>query len=374
MMPTVTGESIAEIGRRFRQTAAARDAFLGGMDDARLAEKITCTSKRWGTANFSFGDMMLHVCNHGAHHRAQAINMLRHLGVAPAKPPLDYIFMKMEPAMAAAPALDGGTLRAYYAYADWARARVYAVAAKLSDEQLDRPFEIGMGCVRATLGHLRDAEQWWLVNWTRSPDHGFPAVDPRASITELSRRFDHTAAERNELLNHSTDDDLQRIVTAKPRPDVTRTFPLGVTMLQLCFHGTHHRAQEHAWLVLLEGLAGLAMGVAVFLWTRTAEALVIRVIGVWALTTGMLEVFAFLRLRRDMPSEVFVGVAGAASVLLGAILLLAPTVGTFFLIAMLGSYALVFGASMLAQGLRLRRALRDSGHGGHGPEPWPHVV
>ena len=210
------GESIAEIGRRFRQTAAARDAFLGGMDDARLAEKITCTSKRWGTANFSFGDMMLHVCNHGAHHRAQAINMLRHLGVAPAKPPLDYIFMKMEPAMAAAPALDGGTLRAYYAYADWARARVYAVAAKLSDEQLDRPFEIGMGCVRATLGHLRDAEQWWLVNWTRSPDHGFPAVDPRASITELSRRFDHTAAERNELLNHSTDDDLQRLVTAKP--------------------------------------------------------------------------------------------------------------------------------------------------------------
>ncbi|MCC6360105.1 MAG: hypothetical protein IT450_15280, partial [Phycisphaerales bacterium] len=30
---------------------------------------------------------------------------------------------------------------------------------------------------------------------------------------------------------------------AIPRPDVERVFPLGVTMLQLCCHGTHHRAQ-----------------------------------------------------------------------------------------------------------------------------------
>lgn len=138
--------------------------------------------------------------------------------------------------------------------------------------------------------------------------------------------------------------------------------------------GTRHRAQEHAWLVLLEGLAGLAMGLAVFFWTRTAEALVIRGIGLWALATGLLEVFAFVRLRRDLPSEVFVGIAGAASMLLGAILLLAPTAGTVLLMTLLGSYALVFGASMLAQGLRLRRTLRDSEHGGHGSEPWPHVV
>ena len=40
-----------------------------------------------------------------------------------------------------------------------------------------------------------------------------------------------------------TDANLQRIVTATPRPNVHRSFPLGVTMLQLCCHGTHHRAQ-----------------------------------------------------------------------------------------------------------------------------------
>ena len=123
------GEPIAEIGRRFRETVAVRDEFLGELNDARLEETITCSSKRWGTANFSFGDMMLHVCNHGAHHRAQAVNMLRHLGVPPPPPGIDYIFMKLAEATAAPPALDVCTLRTYYAYADWARARVHAVAA-----------------------------------------------------------------------------------------------------------------------------------------------------------------------------------------------------------------------------------------------------
>lgn len=138
--------------------------------------------------------------------------------------------------------------------------------------------------------------------------------------------------------------------------------------------GTRHRAHQHAWVVVLEGVAGFVLGLGVFLWTRTAEGLVIRIIGVWAIATGILEVFAFSRLRRDVPTEVLLGVAGAASILLGSTLLLAPTVGTIFVMAALGSYALVFGTSMLVQGLRLRRALRGSEHHGQGSEPWPHAV
>jgi uncharacterized membrane protein HdeD (DUF308 family) len=138
--------------------------------------------------------------------------------------------------------------------------------------------------------------------------------------------------------------------------------------------GTRHRAQEHAWVVLAEGLAGLGVGLAVFVWTRTAAALVIRVIGIWAVMTGILEVFAFLRLRRDLPGEVLLGVAGAASILLGGALLFAQTARATLIVALLGSYALVFGASMLVQGLRLRRSLPDAEHGPHGSKPWSHFV
>jgi uncharacterized damage-inducible protein DinB len=194
------------------------------------------------------GDLMLHVCNHGMHHRAQAINMLKRVGGEPIKPGLDYVFFKLEQPgggtpSAAATALDIETVRAYYRYADWARDCVHEAAAELDDAALDREFPIGIGTLRKTLLHIRFAEQWWLENWTHGPGRPFPELDETTSIAELVRLFDETARERNTLLEGLDDAGLARTVEAVPRPGVHRAFPLGVTMLQLCCHGTHHRAQ-----------------------------------------------------------------------------------------------------------------------------------
>lgn len=41
------------------------------------------------THTTTLGDVLLHVCVQGVHHRAQALNMLRHLGAE--VPALDYI-------------------------------------------------------------------------------------------------------------------------------------------------------------------------------------------------------------------------------------------------------------------------------------------
>ena len=53
-----------------------------------------------------------------------------------------------------------------------------------------------------------------------------------------------------------SDDGLQREVKAQPRPDYFASFPIGQTMLQLCNHGTHHRAQA---LNMLRHLGAPAM-------------------------------------------------------------------------------------------------------------------
>lgn len=186
---------------------------------------------------------MLHVCNHGSHHRAQAVNMLRRVGVTPPKPGIDYIFMRLERAGDPAPMLDLDSLRCYFAYSDWARDRVHRAAASLSNEQLDRPFEMGVGTLRATLLHIRFAEQWWLENWTLGPGRPFPELTGTTSVAELDALFAQTQAARQKYFGGLSDADLRQSVSAVPRPGVTRTFPLGVTMLQICHHGTHHRAQ-----------------------------------------------------------------------------------------------------------------------------------
>jgi uncharacterized damage-inducible protein DinB len=225
--------------RAHRALAPERNADVAALD---LHRPCTYTNPQGRTYTFALQDVLLHVCNHGVHHRAQAVNMLRHLGQPVPKPGLDYIFMRLDDPTPR-PAPDVTTVRAYYAYADWARNQVHAAAQTLTDEQLDRPFDLGVGSLRATLLHIAVAEQWWLDNWTSDPGHLFPPFDERVPIAEITRRFDQTVAQRNALLAPMTDAGLQRIVTATPRPGVQRSFPLGVTMLQLCCHGTHHRAQ-----------------------------------------------------------------------------------------------------------------------------------
>jgi uncharacterized damage-inducible protein DinB len=228
----------AEFDRAHRALVPERSADVANLD---FSQTCTYTNPQGRTYTFALGDVLLHVCNHGIHHRAQAVNMLRRLGQPPLAPGLDYIFMRLDDPVP--PALDVPTLRAYHIYSDWARNRLHEVARPLTDDQLDRPFDLGVGSLRATLLHIAQAEQWWLDNWTQGSGHLFPPFDERVPVTEITRRFDQTIARRNQMLASITDADLQRIVTATPRPNVQRVFPLGVTMLQLCVHGTHHRAQ-----------------------------------------------------------------------------------------------------------------------------------
>jgi uncharacterized damage-inducible protein DinB len=243
-----TGVSMPQLRQEMTEAAVERNALLERICDADLQKGITYTNLRGQTYTYQLGQMMLHVCNHGVHHRAQVLNMMKQIGAELPKPGLDYIFMKLaQPGggteSSTPPELDVDTLRTYYGFADWARDRTHEVARGLGDEQLDRPFEIGVGSLRVTLAHIRFAEEWWYQNWTLGPGQPFPEAPVDIPIAEVERLFADTAARRTSYLSKLTDAELARPVTAMPRPNVTRVFPLGVTMLQIVCHGTHHRAQ-----------------------------------------------------------------------------------------------------------------------------------
>ena len=54
------------------------------------------------------------------------------------------------------------TLRALFVHNDWARDTLLALADPLTNEQLDRPFKMGLESLRYTLEHLWVAERIWL--------------------------------------------------------------------------------------------------------------------------------------------------------------------------------------------------------------------
>jgi hypothetical protein len=260
------GLPLAALLDRAKSTAAERDDFLAKQADADLAKPLTFTNIKGETYSLALGGQMMHVTNHGIHHRAQILNMVRRAG--PGAPPLpqrglDYIFFRLE--KPASPPLDFETIRSYQDYSDWATCKLLYIASKLSDGQIDRKFEMGLGSIRDTFSHLRDAENWWYWNWTEGPGRAFPETRERTPIAELSRQLDEAWSKRDRFVDSLTEADVQRTIHAQPRPDRRVSFPLGVTMVQLCGHATHHRAQI---LNMLRHVGAETPGLDLVLWLR----------------------------------------------------------------------------------------------------------
>jgi uncharacterized membrane protein HdeD (DUF308 family) len=111
------------------------------------------------------------------------------------------------------------------------------------------------------------------------------------------------------------------------------------------------RGRDAVWYVL-DGILGIAVGLATFFFPGiTAQALVF-LIGVWAILTGIFEVIAGFELpvKRDW----LLVIAGIASIVFGVLVFANPIGGAVAITWLIGIYALVFGGSMIVFGIRLR--------------------
>jgi uncharacterized membrane protein HdeD (DUF308 family) len=119
--------------------------------------------------------------------------------------------------------------------------------------------------------------------------------------------------------------------------------------------GWRTRGQDRSWwLELVEGLIGVAAGaVALALPEFAAQALVL-IIGAWSILTGIIEIVLAIRLRRVARGEIWMALAGVASILFGALLLVFPAAGALSLVWLIGAFAVAFGVFEIGLGWRLR--------------------
>jgi uncharacterized membrane protein HdeD (DUF308 family) len=120
------------------------------------------------------------------------------------------------------------------------------------------------------------------------------------------------------------------------------------------------------WLEILEGVIGVAAGIIALVLPGFAAEILLLLIAAWAILTGILEIVMAVRLRRVIEGEVWLALAGVASIVFGVVLVLFPAAGALSIVWLLAGFAIAFGVFLIMLGWRLRGidqlARRDAAH------------
>jgi uncharacterized membrane protein HdeD (DUF308 family) len=114
------------------------------------------------------------------------------------------------------------------------------------------------------------------------------------------------------------------------------------------------RADAHWWVLLLEGILSLAVGVAIFAWPGLSILSLAYLVGYWAIITGVLAIGTAFRLRAHVPGEWLYMLFGIVSVIFGCFVLFAPATGLVYIVLMISIYGFVVGFTMIALAFRAR--------------------
>ena len=119
---------------------------------------------------------------------------------------------------------------------------------------------------------------------------------------------------------------------------------------------TGNTDNDNRWLVGLQGVIGVAAGVLTFLLPVLTGLSLLMLIAAWSLAVGVLQIVAAVKLRKEITSELWLGLSGVVSILFAFFVIARPGEGALAVIWTIGGYSIIFGATLVAFAFRVRKA------------------
>lgn len=127
----------------------------------------------------------------------------------------------------------------------------------------------------------------------------------------------------------------------------------GVLGLWMAVSG--RKTNEDWWILLLWALIGLGAGILTLKAPGATALVILFYVAAWAIATGVLQIVAAIRLRKEIEGEWWFILSGVLSVVLGVLLMAQPGEGILALIWLVGTYAVIFGVLLILLALKVRK-------------------
>jgi len=129
----------------------------------------------------------------------------------------------------------------------------------------------------------------------------------------------------------------------------------GILVLGVGLELVAHRSTD--WVPFtLNGLAGILIGMATFLFPGITALAFVYLIAGWAIVTGVFEIAAAFDMRELVKDGWWIGLSGALSVVFGLLIAVNPGAGVLTILWLIGLYSILAGAARLAAAYRLNAA------------------
>jgi uncharacterized membrane protein HdeD (DUF308 family) len=104
----------------------------------------------------------------------------------------------------------------------------------------------------------------------------------------------------------------------------------------------------------LQGVAGIIAG-AICLFLPVLGALYfVLMVGMWYIFNGIMQIVSAIALRKEIDNEIWMGLSGILSVILGAAIIFYPKAGALGILWLIAASAIIIGVILILLALKLR--------------------